>query len=120
MTGTGKPLSVDTGIRFPNPNPGLRIWIQGLVREQSPLQTPVSRVLFPPVSTPLRLTYLAPQSPQEKLEKFFNSRPSPTELKQRNILKDSNVAPALQSAQAQDPKISLGLTIAGGITKKKA
>jgi hypothetical protein len=41
----------------------------------------------------------APQSPQEKLEKFLDNRPSPAELKQRNILKDSKVAPSLQSAQ---------------------
>ena len=40
-----------------------------------------------------------PQSPQEKLEKFFDNRPSTTELKQRNILRDSKVAPALQSAE---------------------
>lgn len=50
---------------------------------------------------------LAPQSPQEKLSKFFDSRPSPTELKQRNILKDSNVAPALQAAQVTHSSIAL-------------
>jgi len=44
---------------------------------------------------------LAPQSPQEKLERFFDSRPTTEELKQRNILKDSKVAPALQSKQAE-------------------
>lgn len=45
----------------------------------------------------------APQSPQEKLEKFFDNRPSPAELKQRNILKDSKLAPSLQSAQVFHP-----------------
>ena len=45
------------------------------------------------------LIYVAPQSPQEKLEKFFDNRPSPTDLKQRNILKDSKLAPSLQSAE---------------------
>ena len=45
------------------------------------------------------LTYVAPQSPQQKLERFFDTRPSPTDLKQRNILKDSKLAPSLQSAE---------------------
>ena len=49
------------------------------------------------------LTSIAPQSPQEKLERFFDNRPSPTDLKQRNILKTSNVAPSLQGAQASLP-----------------
>jgi hypothetical protein len=38
-------------------------------------------------------------SPQEKLEKFFERRPSMHELEERNILKDAKVAPAIQSAK---------------------
>lgn len=57
----------------------------------------------------------APQSPQEKLERFFDQRPSPTELKQRNILKDSKLAPSLQSAQVSSSSTELTL---GGFGKK--
>lgn len=39
------------------------------------------------------------QSPQEKLTKFFERRPSLHELEERNILKDPKVAPAIQSAK---------------------
>jgi hypothetical protein len=39
------------------------------------------------------------QSPQEKLTKFFERRPSLHELEERNILKDPKVAPAVQSAK---------------------
>jgi hypothetical protein len=38
-------------------------------------------------------------SPQEKLEKFFERRPSMHELEEKNILKDAKVAPAIQSAK---------------------
>jgi len=40
-----------------------------------------------------------PQSPQEKLTKFLQRRPSQHELEERNILKDPKVAPAIQSAK---------------------
>src|SRR5579862_3458458 len=61
----------------------------------------------------------APQSPQEKLERFFDNRPSPTELKQRNILKDSKVAPSLQSAQVNKLPFRSGLNELGRIGKEK-
>ena len=106
MTGTDKPLSVDTGIRFLLPIPADTDGNSTPCWSDSPSK--YRRRGFSPSRSlhPVRLTYLAPQSPQEKLEKFFDNRPSPTELKQRNILKDSNVAPALQSAQAHHPKIA--------------
>ena len=44
-----------------------------------------------------------PQSPQEKLTKFFQRRPSLHELEERNILKDPKVAPAIQSAKVRFP-----------------
>lgn len=40
-----------------------------------------------------------PQSPQAKLQKFFQRRPSQHELEERNILKDPKVAPAIQGAK---------------------
>jgi RPEL repeat len=55
------------------------------------------------LQTSKRPNLQVPQSPQEKLERFFDQRPSPTELKQRNILKDSKLAPSLQSAQVSSP-----------------
>jgi len=47
------------------------------------------------------------QSPQEKLTKFFERRPSQHELEERNILKDVKVAPAIQSAKAELEKARL-------------
>jgi hypothetical protein len=48
-----------------------------------------------------------PQSPQEKLTKFFEVRPSVQELEDRNILKDIKIAPAIQSAKAHPTEIML-------------
>ena|SRR5271156_39875 len=61
----------------------------------------ISRITFSLEWMCTHLLSLAPQSPQEKLERFFDTRPTSEELKQRNILKDSKVAPALQAAQAE-------------------
>ena len=47
----------------------------------------------------LKFLSIGPNSPQEKLQHFLDHRPSPTELKQKNILKDSKVAPSLQAAE---------------------
>jgi hypothetical protein len=38
-------------------------------------------------------------SPQERLSKFFQRRPSQHELEERNILKDVKIAPAIQSVK---------------------
>jgi hypothetical protein len=48
-----------------------------------------------------------PQSPQEKLTKFFEVRPSVQELEGRNILKDIKIAPAIQSAKVKNGEIIL-------------
>jgi RPEL repeat len=48
-----------------------------------------------------------PQSPQEKLTKFFEVRPSVQELEERNILKDIKIAPAIQSAKVHHGKVVL-------------
>ena len=50
-----------------------------------------------------------PQSPQEKLTKFFENRPSQQELEERNILKDIKVAPAIQSAKVFFYDVGLGI-----------
>lgn len=52
-----------------------------------------------------------PQSPQEKLTKFFEVRPSVQELEERNILKDIKIAPAIQSAKVPNVEVMLN---AGG------
>jgi hypothetical protein len=51
-----------------------------------------------------------PQSPQEKLTKFFQRRPSQHELEEKNILKDPKVAPAIQSAKVHKTRPSLSQT----------
>jgi RPEL repeat len=61
----------------------------------------------------------APQSPQEKLQRFFDHRPTTEELKQRNILKDSKVAPALQSAQVPPPPTQSRLTFTKSELERK-
>jgi hypothetical protein len=48
-----------------------------------------------------------PQSPQEKLTKFFEVRPSVQELEERNILKDIKIAPAIQSAKVHNLEVML-------------
>jgi hypothetical protein len=50
-----------------------------------------------------------PQSPQEKLTKFFEVRPSVQELEERNILKDIKIAPAIQSAKVHYVEIMLNV-----------
>lgn len=57
-------------------------------------------------TTSVVMLTLAPQSPQEKLERFFeHQRPTVSELKERNILKDSKLAPSLQSAEVTSKPI---------------
>ena len=51
------------------------------------------------------------QSPQERLTKFFERRPSQHELEQRNILKDTKIAPAIQGAKV----LPVGGVDVGGI-----
>ena len=49
------------------------------------------------------------QSPQDRLTKFFERRPSQHELEERNILKDPKVAPAIQSAKVRHKYMNLCL-----------
>jgi len=50
------------------------------------------------------------QSPQEKLTRFFERRPSQHELEERNILKDPKVAPAIQGAKVIFLEFNLALS----------
>jgi hypothetical protein len=99
---TGKSQTMTIRITFTD---AVQTPISYLSKGNYPLQTSSPKVTFP-----LKLNeanFIAPQSPQEKLERFFDQRPSPTELKQRNILKDSKLAPSLQSAQVGSPRSQL-------------
>jgi len=58
------------------------------------------------------------QSPQERLTKFFERRPSQHELEERNILKDAKIAPALQSAKAELEKARLEDDLAKKIAQR--
>src|ERR1700738_2915115 len=58
------------------------------------------------------------QSPQERLTKFFERRPSQHELEERNILKDVKIAPAIQSAKAELEKARLEDDLAKKIAQR--
>jgi hypothetical protein len=58
------------------------------------------------------------QSPQERLIKFLERRPSQHELEERNILKDVKIAPAIQSAKAELEKARLEDDLAKKIAQR--
>jgi hypothetical protein len=107
MSTSHEALAVKTGTDIPKNSHTLdKLSLEGVKELPPPTQ--------PTQSTPHQTQLnIAPQSPQEKLERFFDhQRPSVSELKERNILKDSKLAPALQSAEVtpSQPPFTIGGT----------